>query len=303
MWKMVLAALAACTLAPAFAATDEYERGMETMWEVLWHQSGVPTRVARWEQDLRVRVRGIDVDKHGEFTLRAVREVAGESGVKMTDVSNQAGSAANVDIEIVADSALEKREPCVTKISFKGDAIVSATMQMRTGDVRRCAYHELMHVMGLRGHPAGKTVLSYFPVKTDGLLPLDRAMLRAWYSPRVQQGMTPFEVLPVLAEAVPGAGSGATAVKSRERFLLRTVDQMRAFAEGHGDAPAILRRSGKTTDDGLNHGRSEMGYFLGVAYHQGACVHKDAEQSTQWLQRAASKGNRAAIARMAAGPG
>ena len=56
-------------------------------------------------------------------------------------------------------------------------------MQMRSKDVWRCAYHEAMHVMGVRGHPAGKTVLSYFPTKVDGLLPLDKVMLRAWYSP------------------------------------------------------------------------------------------------------------------------
>jgi hypothetical protein len=73
-------------------------------------------------------------------------------------------------------------------------------MQMRDSDAFRCAYHEAMHAMGVRGHPEGKTVLSYFGGKVDGLLPLDKAMLRAWYSPQVRGGMTPFEVLPVLAD-------------------------------------------------------------------------------------------------------
>ena len=49
----------ATVLTPALAqsaAPADFDRGMNTMWEVLWHQSGVPTRLVRWDQDLKVRV-------------------------------------------------------------------------------------------------------------------------------------------------------------------------------------------------------------------------------------------------------
>ena len=155
--------------------------------------------------------------------------------------------------------------------------------------------------MGVRGHPAGKTVLSYFPSKVDGLMPLDRAMLRAWYSPRMRGGMTPFEVLPVLAdELVNSMPDRDRALAARDRFFGRIIDQMQQFAEGKGDVPTIIKRSGKSTEEGIRFGRMEMSYFLGIAYQQGVTVARDASQAVRWLQRAASLGSRTAQARLGA---
>ena len=60
MWKSGVAALlAAAVFTPSFAAGgDGFDAGMNTMWEVLWHQSGTPTRLVRWDQDMKVRVKG-----------------------------------------------------------------------------------------------------------------------------------------------------------------------------------------------------------------------------------------------------
>jgi hypothetical protein len=287
--------------AVAAGSHSHYEQDMDTAWEVLWHQSGVPTRLVRWEQEIRVRVHGVDLASHRDYTLAALREVAAETGVRVTDVTS-AGAAGrpNLDIEIVGNGALEHNQPCVTELQYTTETrIDSATLKMRSSDVRRCTHHELMHVMGLRGHPAGKTVLSYFPTKVDGLLPLDRSMLRAWYSSRAQGGMTPFEILPVLAEQIgTSVPDQAEAARARQRFYTRTVDAMRAFADGKGEAPSILTRSGKITDQGVRYGRQEMGYFLGVAYLDGKCVAPDPSQGQQWLQRAATLGNRAALAKL-----
>jgi len=300
----VTALLAAALVSPAFAGTDEFEQGMGTMWEVLWHQSGTPTRLVRWEQDIRVRITGVNLATHKEHTLQALRAVATEAAVKLTDVSDRADAAqtANLSIEITPDNMLEDNQPCVTFLNFYTETrIDSAAVQMRSKDAWRCAYHEAMHVMGVRGHPAGKTVLSYFPWKVDGLLPLDKVMLRAWYSPRMRGGMTPFEALPVLAdELVQTLPDKAAAAQSRDKFFSRTVDQMQAFADGAGDVPAVVKRSGKWTVDGIKHGRTEMSYFLGLAYLEGATVPQDPSQAVRWLQRAASAGNRPAQARLGA---
>jgi TPR repeat protein len=126
-------------------------------------------------------------------------------------------------------------------------------------------------------------------------------MLRAWYSPRMQGGMTPFEVLPVLAEELvnmmPDKQAAATA---RDRFFARTIDQMQNFAQGGGDVPMIVKRSGKSTEDGIRFGRMEMSYFLGVAYLEGSTVAQDPNQAVRWLQRAATLGSRTAQAKLGA---
>jgi len=306
MWKSVVTALltAVAFSSPAMAQTDEFEQGMGTMWEVLWHQSGTPTRLVRWEQEMRVRVFGVNLASHKEHTLTALRAVAAEAGIKLTDVSDRSDAAqvANVSIEITPDHLLEENQPCVTFLNFQTETrIESAAMQMRSRDAWRCAYHEAMHVMGVRGHPAGKTVLSYFPSRVDALFPLDKVMLRAWYSPRMRAGMTPFEVLPILAdELVASMPDKVAAQASRDRFVIRTIEQMQAFANGQGDVPVIVKRSGKSTDEGIRHGRMEMSYFLGIAYLEGSSVPPDPTQAVRWLQRAANMGSRTAQARLGA---
>lgn len=300
----VLALLAAAVSGPCMAQADAFDRGMETMWEVLWHQSGTATRLVRWEKDIRVRVFGVNATAHRQHTLQALQDVGAEAGVKVIDVSDRPDAArvANLSIEITPNDALSENQPCETRLEFEAEtAIDSAATQMRDGEAWRCAYHEAMHIMGVRGHPEGDTVLSYFATKADGLLPLDRAMLRAWYSPKARGGMTPFEVLPVLADQLVAImPERQQAALARDRFLARTVGQMEAFAEGQGDVPGIVKRSGKSTEPGIRFGRMEMSYFLGVAYQQGVAVKQDALRAARWLQRAARLGSRSAQARLGA---
>ena len=42
---------------------DEFDQGLATLWEVLWHQSGTPTRIVRWENDIRVRIFGVNAGR------------------------------------------------------------------------------------------------------------------------------------------------------------------------------------------------------------------------------------------------
>ena len=279
---------------------NEVDQGLATLWEVLWHQSGTPTRVVRWEDDIKVRVFGVNVGAHKATTMAALRAVTAEAGLKLIDVSDSpdAEAVSNLDVEIIADNKLEDNQPCATYLDFKTEnRIESATIQMRGRDAWRCAYHESMHAMGLRGHPAGKTVLSYFPWRVDGLLPLDKVMLRAWYSRKMTGGMTPFEALPVLAdELVASSADKVAAEVARTRFFATTITQMQAYAAGAGDIPVVVKRSGKSTDDGVRQGRTEMSYFLGVAFQIGATAPQDSIKAVHWLERAASAGNRGAQA-------
>jgi hypothetical protein len=291
-------------LLPTMAMADEFDQGLSTLWEVLWHQSGTPTRIVRWENDIRVRVGGLNAAAHHDHVIEALRAVTQEAGVKLIDVTGQpdAEQTANVSVEITPDNQLEDNQPCVTYIDFRTETkIDSATVQMRDHDAWRCAYHESMHVMGVRGHPAGQTVLSYFPWKIDGLLPLDRVMLRAWYSNKMAGGMTPFEALPVLAdELIATQTNKQQAMQQRDQFFANVVDKMRKYADGTGSIPSIVTRSGKATPEGIKYGRSEMSYFLGVAYLEGVSVPRDATQGLKWLERAATMGNRSAQTKLGA---
>jgi len=289
-------------LLPFSAMAEDFDQGLATLWEVLWHQSGTPTRVVRWESEMRVRIHGLNAPAHREYTMQALRAVTAEAGIKLVDVSDQpdAEQVSNVTVEITADTQLEDNQPCVTFLDFRTETrIDSAVVQMRSRDARRCAYHEAMHVMGVRGHPSGKTVLSYFPWKIDGLMELDKVMLRAWYSPRMTGGMTPFEALPVLAdELVATAPNKAAAAQARDVFFSTTIQKMHAYANGQGDVPAVVKRSGKATAEGIRYGRGEMSYFLGIAYMEGATAPRDTSLAVRWLQRAATMGNRGAQAKL-----
>jgi Protein of unknown function (DUF2927) len=295
---LLLAAAFAPGLARADTPTDE---GLDTLWESLWHQSGVPTRVVRWEGEVRMRLTGVGAAAHRETVWRALRAVTQEAGVRLVDVSGQPGQAANLSVEITPDTAMEDSQPCATTLEFRQEArIDSAVVRMRGRDVWRCAHHEAMHVMGVRGHPGGRTVLSYFPVQVDALLPLDRVLLRGWYSQRMRGGMSPFEALQVLAdEWVATQADRAAAIQARDRFFAATIEQMHAYARGQGDVPAIVKRSGKATPEGVREGRGEMSYFLGLAYLEGAAVPaSDRSQARHWLEQAAGAGNRRAQAQL-----
>jgi hypothetical protein len=298
-WGLLLAALAW----PCAALADEFDQGIATLWEVLWHQSGTPTRIVRWENDIRVRVHGVNLGTHRENILTALRAVTAEAGIKLIDVTGQPDErTANLTVEVTSDNHLEDNQPCVTYLDFKSEAkIDSAAVQMRSKDAWRCAYHEAMHVMGVRGHPAGQTVLSYFPWKVDELLPLDKVMLHAWYSPRMVGGMTPFEALPILAdELVATMPNKAAAAQARDAFFANTIQQMNAYANGQGEIPAIVKRSGKATPEGIRFGRGEMSYFLGIAYMEGTTAPRDPTLAVRWLERAATMGNRGAQAKLGA---
>jgi hypothetical protein len=53
-------------------ASDPFEAGLATLWESLWHQSGIPTRVVRWEGDVRVRLAGVQVSAHRDTVMQAL---------------------------------------------------------------------------------------------------------------------------------------------------------------------------------------------------------------------------------------
>jgi TPR repeat protein len=114
-------------------------------------------------------------------------------------------------------------------------------------------------------------------------------------------GMTPFEALPVLAdELVATMPNKQAANQARDQFFATTVQQMHAYANGQGEIPAIVKRSGKATAEGIRYGRAEMSYFLGIAYMEGVTAPRDSTLAVRWLERAATMGSRGAQAKLGA---
>jgi TPR repeat protein len=62
-----------------------------------------------------------------------------------------------------------------------------------------------------------------------------------------------------------------------------------------------VRRSGKSTEDGIRLGRRVVSNFLGWAYLAGQSVARDPGRAAQWLQQAAAMGSRSAQARLGSG--
>ena len=63
---------------------------------------------------------------------------------------------------------------------------------------------------------------------------------------------------------------------------------MEAFGNGTGEAPTILLRSGKATGAGLTRGRTDIQFFLGLAYLNGHIVERDKGKALEWIGRAAA---------------
>ncbi|MGH6640824.1 MAG: tetratricopeptide repeat protein [Polaromonas sp.] len=294
----LLLPLLLCT-APAWA--DKLDDDLQTVWESLWDQRGTTLPVLRWDREIRYRVFGPDSARHREHAVTALQAAAQESGLQLKDVSDEpdAEKTAMLDLEVVKDFELQDNEPCLTAVTELSNwAFLKVKIRMRSRDAWRCTYHEVMHAMGIRGHPSGKTVLSYFPYRRDSFMDLDRLMLRAWYSPSMRKGATPFEALVVLSRAVAGQTDlGILESEAQTRasaFRLAKFREMEALASGNGEIPAIVKRSGKTSSEHMKNAQREAGYYLGVAYLLGIIVSKDETVSSRWFKHAAEQGQTAA---------
>lgn len=279
------------------AHADKLDDDLQTVWESLWDQRGTPRQVLRWDTAIRYRIHGADASRHREHILSALKTATDIARIQLIDVSGQADAetAATLDLEVVSDTELQDNEPCYTAhLKWRNSSYEKVQVKMRSGNAWRCAFHEIMHVMGIPGHPSGKTVLSYFPYRRDMLMDLDRLMLAAWYSPAMPRGATPLEALVVLSEAVArqtDLGLPAEEALSRAKaFNQRMFWQMEALANGQDVVPRIVLRSGKARHDSMRNAQRSAAFFVGLAYLRGSIVKVDLTVSAAWFQRAAQQG-------------
>ena len=293
-WFFVGACMA---LSMATARADKLDDNLQTVWESLWSQGGAPQYLKRWNKTVTYRIHGVEAARNRGHIEAAVKAAGQAAGIGLEDVSarSDAETAAMLSLEVIATLDGLDSMPCYTQtLKLSGWALEKVQVKMRARDVWRCAFHEMMHAMGVPGHPSGKTVLSYFPYRRDVLMDLDRLLLAAWYSPAMRLGATPLEALAVLSRAVAVQTdldvAPEAALSRATAFNQQTLAQMQLLASGGGEVPSIVLRSGRANGVVTAGVRGVAGYVVGMAYLRGVIAARDAAAATPWFKRSAHYG-------------
>jgi TPR repeat protein len=293
-WLLVGVCMA---LGMATARADKLDDNLQTVWESLWSQGGAPQYLKRWNKKVTYRIYGVDASRHRDHIEAALKAATQAAGIGLEDVSAQsdAETAAMLSLEVIEPSEGLDSMPCYTQaLKLSGWALEKVQVKMRSRDVWRCAFHEVMHAMGVPGHPSGKTVLSYFPYRRDMLMDLDRLILTAWYSPAMRLGATPLEALAVLSRAVAWQTdldiAPEVALSRAAAFNQQALAQMQLLASGSGEIPSIVLRSGRANDVPMGSVRGIAGYVVGMAYLRGVIAARDAAAASPWFRRSAHYG-------------
>jgi hypothetical protein len=294
-----IANLFICSLlfcSPITAYSGEIENTFELLWETLWHETGTPLEVQKWDQlTVKYRYFGVNLESHRKNIEKILAQTTALAGVKFEDVSSQADSEkiAQFTIEVVRDNGdFPEGLACYVQIpEAPGGRIKKATLRMRDRWGYFCAYHEMMHAMGIKGHPSGDTVLTYFNTRSDKFLELDEFLLKTFYSVWMKPGMTPFQAMDVLTQTwvAEYASEEPNIEKTRQAFLGKTINDMKAFAQGRGELPRILLRSSRATSGGTDYGRTAIAWYLGLAYLQGHLVKPDLKEAEKWFELCAMR--------------
>lgn len=305
--KAIVTLVMAC--ACHFGYATELEDNLRSTWEAMWTQTGYPLPLSRWElpkgSALKIRLTGFGVDGQRTNALKAVAEVTTAAGLLFVDVSTEpdAEKTAQITIEFLSplttSTELGDRLACgaLPRRNDDSNAIEFVRILVKNGHAGTCMHHELMHAMGIPGHPSGKTILSYFPWRQDQLSDFDRKLLRAWYSTRVRSRLLPFEALgPLTVEMIASQGPSTfedyrPLERTRVKFISTVIAEMESFANGQGEIPAIILRSGMTSSLAVNKAKAEIAFNLGFTYQTGNLVTADIGQAIQWFETAASQGH------------
>jgi hypothetical protein len=283
-------------LLPLAVHADKLDDNLQTVWESLWDERGTPRNLLRWDKPLTYTITGHEVDRHREHIQKAMRDAAQATQLQITEIVAPAetGGRTLLTFEIVKNDGLPDTMPCITYPQWTNWALTKVVVKMQSKGAWRCTFHEVMHAMGILGHPSGKTVLSYFAFQRDEFLPLDQLLLKAWYDPSMKNGATPLEALVSLSEAVAKqTDMGVPPELASERvrlFNLAAVEQVKALAMGTGEVPTIVKRSGRASTQFMDAAKPLTAYFVAQAYLRGTIVAADAAVASGWFRLSAQYG-------------
>jgi hypothetical protein len=264
---------------------------MSIAWEGLWNQSGSPAPLRKWNQPLRVRVSG-DIDSLQKKTINeGLSEITQATGLEYS-VLDPNDNTENVLIEVVLDSPkLGPTTPCSTRMEWSSNGMKKATVTAKMTSVYQCVLHELGHVVGIEGHPYGRTIMTYFNRRNE-LSDYDKFILKVRYSPEAKHGTLPFRVLKMIGDkyvaSLASENERMQAQQSIDKFMASVLHSMGQYAEGKGEPPLVIFRSGRISKQSMEAGRIPMRYYLGEALLEGDLGVVDPARATEWLQQAAA---------------
>jgi hypothetical protein len=305
MCKWLAAVALAISLLPT-AQADTFDDDLQSVWEVLWDQRGTPRYLFFWDKSrpITYKVHGYEAEKHVATVAELFAQMSQHTGLKFVDRTLEADKPEQVNISVEIEKSqysMEMQFICfVQPKDFAGGHFKRIRLVMKDRSIWSCGLHEMMHAMGLSGHPSGRTVLGYLSGRNRSLSELDKTMLKALYSGKMPPAATPFQAFPVLMQHVLDlhGHDEAKLPELRERasrFQTDLITKMEAFASGRGEVPPIIRRSGLASEDFIAQARTTMGFYLGVAYMDGHMVTRNRAVGLDWLKKSADAGNELAL--------
>jgi Sel1 repeat len=270
------------------------EELLQIAWESSWGQSGAPLPVLKWTGPLKIRLQGDRAAQRHAMVVQMLDELAALTGRSYELVSDPL-LAVQATIAIVTDSnAVSDSTPCITSYQSDGNGLKSAQVTVRDRVISRCLMHELGHLLGIPGHPMGKTVMTYFG-GGHSLTDYDKYLLRLRYSNELPHGSSPFAFVKLAGERYIAALSDASEKDAAHlllrQFLATLNADMTAYASGEGEPPRVLFRAGRIKGDAVERGRITMQVFLGMSYLLGQLVEANALKAQPFFQTAAEQGH------------
>jgi hypothetical protein len=294
-WRagLLLALLLLAMATPARA--DRLDDDLNSVWESVWDERGTPIPLLRWNGPLQWRLVGSEAGWLRQHVRGAIDDLRAHTGLAFEEVTQAPSSSTHpyLEIQVVepASRVIAESQGCAARPHSVGGVLRQARVWVREHLAYTCVHHELMHAMGILGHPSGRTVLSYFPWRRDTFMDLDALMLRIWYDPALRPGASPLEILVVASRHVarqPSLGlAPEVAEERRARFVAERLRDMERFALGDGEVPTIVKRSGRASWNHMEAARPQMALYLGRAAARGLTSPPDPLLAHTWFTRAA----------------
>jgi len=311
-----LALLLLCAPARAQATPEqlaEMLRGVALA--ALWQDNNLPIGPVRWGGPLVVRMSGQMSGDYADFVMATLTEMAGLARLQVRLA--QGDEAATVNIRFVDTAfvfANNRTAHCLARLErMSGYRLeqVDVTINIRVGFVvRTCIVHELMHVIGLLGHPHDvDSVLSYI-MNRAAMTEIDRLAIQMLYDPRLRTGERHTQALLKLRDALAeryGLDPRAPAVAAATQpWIDRTYKQLEDLAVGGNRVAMLNLAAGLDAGDGIRADPAraliwyrrmaelrlpEGFYRLGIAYGWGRAVPVDVAEAARWLRQAADHGH------------
>jgi hypothetical protein len=192
-----------------------------------------PLGIRRFDRPIRARIIGGGSIDRSNAMARVIEEYAREVPNLALSVA-PAGAAAEIEIRLIDEkdfpSALEaafgarvaqtfvsRTDPqCMTSVKSSADGKIVHSVSFIIVDKGEdvfldCAYHELLHGLGLSNHDQRNPWTTLNQKRMVGYLTIyDRALLTLLYDPRIRPGMTVRQARAVLPSAIAGLGLAAS---------------------------------------------------------------------------------------------